>query len=107
MEHVERMQQMRNAFINLSRKAWREETLGRLRSEWEILLKHRLHALTLVTSESMQLFLLKTFSTEIQIVVTLLSIFESCSNTFTCPNELYMAGFITAFCIVQITEYIS
>jgi len=70
-------------------------------------LTHRLRALTLVTSEFMQLFLLKTFSIEIQIGVTLLSIFESCRNTFTCPNELYMTGFITAFCLFQITEYIS
>jgi len=59
-------------------------------------LKHRLHALTVVTSEFMHLFLLKTFSIEIQIGVTLLSIFESCRNAFTCPNELYMPGFITA-----------
>jgi len=65
-------------------------------------LKHRLHALTVMTSEFMHLSLLKTFSIEIQIGVTLLSIFESFRNTFTCPNELYMPGSITAFCLFQI-----
>jgi len=68
--------------LNLSWKAWRGETTWKTKKWMGGTLKHRLHVLTVMTSEFVHLFLLKTFSIEIPIL-------ESCRNSFTCPNELY------------------
>ena len=58
--------------LNLRWKAWREDTTWKTKTWMGGTKKHSLHALTVMTSELLHLLLLKTFSVEIQIGVTLL-----------------------------------